>query len=280
MGLILNNNVEESKIYSAYGLTVYGKVNRYVWTIDNNREENALTTIRVVDAGGNDIFSMYMGNRCIFQCRIDDTMDNFLYWIAKDQPDEYRIENQVFKSLCQADSLFNHSIFNRKQKEKRQAEEAQRIAERQTTEEKQIAMINDYCIRKGLFFCQDYTEGYILKALTEAAFSMLNTADKKQIDRIIQFATEHPENKDVQIVKHDTIENIVKDIKQEGRLISMKRKTYNNVLKAARLIMKKGYEEKESLEMAVQVFDNMEMLQNGMSAEWFIEKIAPKNQLE
>lgn len=31
--------------------------------------------------------------------------------------------------------------------------------------------------------------------------------------------------------------------------------------------------------MAVQVFDNMEMLQNGMSAEWFIEKIAPKNQL-
>ena len=60
----------------------------------------------------------------------------------------------------------------------------------------------------------------------------------------------------------------------------MKKKTYNNVLKAARLIRKKGYEEKESLEMAVQVFDNMEMLQNGMSAEWFIEKIAPKNQLE
>ena len=59
----------------------------------------------------------------------------------------------------------------------------------------------------------------------------------------------------------------------------MKRKTYNNVLKAARLIKKKGYEKKESLEMAVQVFDNMEMLQNGMSAEWFIEKIAPKNQL-
>ena len=59
----------------------------------------------------------------------------------------------------------------------------------------------------------------------------------------------------------------------------MKRKTYNYVLKAAKLIMKKGYEEEESLEMAVQVFDNMEMLQNGMSAEWFIEKIVPKNQL-
>ena len=64
------------------------------------------------------------------------------------------------------------------------------------------------------------------------------------------------------------------------RLSRKKGKTYNNVLKAARLIRKKGYEEKESLEMAVQVFDNMEMLQNGMSAKWFIEKIAPKNQLE
>ena len=59
----------------------------------------------------------------------------------------------------------------------------------------------------------------------------------------------------------------------------MKRKTYNNVLKAARMIRKKGYEEKESLEMAVQVFDNMEMLKNGMSAEWFIEKKTKKNQL-
>ena len=59
----------------------------------------------------------------------------------------------------------------------------------------------------------------------------------------------------------------------------MKRKTYNNVLKAAKLIMKKGYEEKESLEMAVKIFDEMEALNNGMSAEWFIEKIAPKNQL-
>ena len=109
MGLILNNNVEESKIYSAYGLTVYGKINRYIWTMDNNKEEKVLITIRISDVEGNDIFSMQMGNRCIFQSRIDDTMDNFLYWIAKDQPDAYDIEKQVFKSLCASDCLFNHS---------------------------------------------------------------------------------------------------------------------------------------------------------------------------
>ena len=60
----------------------------------------------------------------------------------------------------------------------------------------------------------------------------------------------------------------------------MKKKTYNNVLKAARLIMKKGYEEKESLEMAVKIFDEMEALNNGMSIEWRISKIIPKSEWE
>ena len=56
----------------------------------------------------------------------------------------------------------------------------------------------------------------------------------------------------------------------------MKKKTSNNVLKAAKLIMKKGYEEKESLEMAVKIFDEMEALNNGMSIEWRISQIIPK----
>lgn len=49
----------------------------------------------------------------------------------------------------------------------------------------------------------------------------------------------------------------------------MKRKTYNNVVKASKMIMKKGYEQKEAQEMALQIFENMEPLKNGMSAEWF-----------
>lgn len=56
----------------------------------------------------------------------------------------------------------------------------------------------------------------------------------------------------------------------------MKRKTYNNVLKAGKLIQKKGYSEKESLEMAVQCFDNLEQMNNGMSVEWLIEFIKEK----
>lgn len=56
----------------------------------------------------------------------------------------------------------------------------------------------------------------------------------------------------------------------------MKRKTYNNVIKASKMIMKKGYEKQESLEMAVKIFDNLEQLKNGMPAEWLIDKIAEK----
>ena len=56
----------------------------------------------------------------------------------------------------------------------------------------------------------------------------------------------------------------------------MKRKTYNDVLKAARLIQKKGYEQKEALEIAVQKFDELEQMQNGMSVEWLIDKMAIK----
>ena len=42
----------------------------------------------------------------------------------------------------------------------------------------------------------------------------------------------------------------------------MKRKTYNNVIKASRLIMKKGYNKQESLDMAVKIFDMMEEMKN------------------
>lgn len=53
----------------------------------------------------------------------------------------------------------------------------------------------------------------------------------------------------------------------------MKQKTYNNVLKAGKLIQKKGYNEQESLEMAVNLFDQLEALHNGMSVEWLIGKL-------
>ena len=60
----------------------------------------------------------------------------------------------------------------------------------------------------------------------------------------------------------------------------MKRKTYNNVLKAGKLIQAKGYSEKESLEIAVQKFDELASFKNGRSVEWLIDKMAAKTERE
>ena len=53
----------------------------------------------------------------------------------------------------------------------------------------------------------------------------------------------------------------------------MKNKTYHNVLRAAKLIRAKGYDEQTSYDIALRCFENMEQSKNGMSAEWWIDKI-------
>jgi hypothetical protein len=53
----------------------------------------------------------------------------------------------------------------------------------------------------------------------------------------------------------------------------MKHKTYYNVLRAGKLIRAKGYDEQTSYKTAIQCFDNMEQSNNGMSVEWWIDKI-------
>ena len=212
MGLILNNNVEESKIMTAYGLTVYGKINRYIWTISDRAEENALITIRIADAEGNDIFSMNMGNNVILQSRIDDTMDNFLYWIAKDQPDAYDIEKQVFKSLCQSDSLFNHLIRQKKDKQRKADAERQRMEEAQKKERAAVDSINDYSDENGLIPVFTYEKVYLIKALTETAGNVIKTADNKYMEGLLQFMESHPDNIDARIIKSGTMEEILQYI--------------------------------------------------------------------
>lgn len=149
MGIIFDYKVEETQIMSAYGLIVYGKINKYDWMgINNYGMENALVTFRIVDNSGNDIFYMNMGNNCILQCRIDDTLDNFLWWIVKDHPDKYTIENQVYKSLCKSDCLFNYSISNRKAELRRVKEEKKRIEEAEKIQQENKDRIVSYCDKK------------------------------------------------------------------------------------------------------------------------------------
>lgn len=117
MGLVYLNNVKETEIYKAYGLTVLGHMHKYVWTVYGGKEEGVLTSIRIKeDASGNDVFETVLGNDGILQQRIDDTLDNFLFWIAEERPDKHSVETQVYKTLCCNNSLFNHTMEARKRK--------------------------------------------------------------------------------------------------------------------------------------------------------------------
>lgn len=54
----------------------------------------------------------------------------------------------------------------------------------------------------------------------------------------------------------------------------MKKRTYNNMLKATKMIAKKGYPWNEANEIAIKIFDQAEQQKNGMPIEWYIDKIA------
>lgn len=66
MGLLYLKN-EEKQLYSAYGLTVYGRQDRYEWTIfDDKLDENAYTSLRI-ERNREEIYNRNLGNRCIFE---------------------------------------------------------------------------------------------------------------------------------------------------------------------------------------------------------------------
>lgn len=62
----------------------------------------------------------------------------------------------------------------------------------------------------------------------------------------------------------------------------MTRKTYNNVVKAGKMIQKKGYSEKESLELAIKFFDQIEFARviDGakLHIEPMIERVIPADE--
>lgn len=218
MGIIYNNNVEEKELYSAYGLTVYGKENDYNWSIYPDRpKEKCYISLRIND-GKNDIVNINLGNRCVFKENFDRTIDNFLYWINKDFPSDYIIENAVFKSLTCADSIFNHLIEQRKYREHQEQEQRKQIAEREKEERAAIAEIENYCKEKGLLIYMKYKEVIILKALTNNVKNqMAETIKQNNMDRMkmyIDFVKKYPDNNDLRIIASGTIDEVLEYIRK------------------------------------------------------------------
>lgn len=212
MGIIYDGNVEEKKLYKAYGLTVYGKINRYIWTIYNEKEDECIITLRIADSAGNNVFDMYLGNNCIMYDTFDRTIDNFLYWISTENPDAEQIEKQVFESLCQSDCWFNDRIQMRKFNDQRKEEEQKRIEEQKRKEQAALEKIKKYCQERDLIFYYDGWTVYLLKTLNnKAEESVKNAIENRRFDNMksyIQFAEEYPENTDLRIIQSGEIKDI------------------------------------------------------------------------
>lgn len=212
MGIIYDGNVEEKKLYKAYGLTVYGKINRYVWTIDNGKEDECIITLRIADNTGNNILDMYLGNNCSMYDTFDRTIDNFLYWIVAENPDTEQIEKQVYQSLCQSDCWFNDRIRMRKFNDRRKEEERKRIEEQKRKEQAALDKIKEYCRKKDLIFYYDGWKVYLLKTSCDAATSLVNQAIEERnhtdMETYIRFAEKYPENRDLKVVQSGEIQEI------------------------------------------------------------------------
>lgn len=218
MGLIYNNKVPETKIMTAYGLTVYGKVNTYDWTL-YNKAENALISVRITDESGNDLIALNLGNVCIFQSRIDDTLDNFLYWIKTENPDMQSMENMIHNCLCQSNSLFNHRIETRKADARRKEQEQILILEREKKKELQLDKLKSYCKENGLLYYIGFNDDVtIIKPMTDhcrqSIADVLKNNDRKRMESYIEFAEKYPKNNDLRIVKRAALDSFVNGIKK------------------------------------------------------------------
>ena len=202
----------EKELYSAYGMTVYGETELYGWTIyDNKPNERVIISLRIV-RNKKDFYKQYLGNRCIFEENFNRTIDNFLWWIDKDNPDAYDIDNAVIKDLCETNSLFNHLIGNRKRKEQAEVNEKARAKAIREEEQRQIDLIKQYCEKKNLLFKQYYENVYLIKLHNKDVRQMIENADNEQFEGMRDFMNEHPDNKDAVIVMNGNIEDIVRQI--------------------------------------------------------------------
>lgn len=211
MGLVYLKK-EEKRIYEAYGMIVYGTQDRYTWSIYPDRsDENVYTSLRI-ERNGEEIYNRNLGNRCIFEENFDRTIDNFLWWINKDNPDVYDIDNAVIKNLCETNSIFNHLIGNRKRKEQAEANEKARVEAAREEEQRQIDLIKQYCEKKKLLFKQCFEKIYLIKLRNKDVRQMIENADNERFEGLRDFMNEHPGNKDAVIVMSGNIEDVARQI--------------------------------------------------------------------
>lgn len=223
MGLVYSfKETKEAKLYEAYGMVVYGNVNKYTWTIYPDRpDEEVYTSIRI-EKDGEDIVNEKFGNRCIFKEVFEKTIDNLLWWLDQDKPDPYEVEKIIFKSLCENSSLFNYRIESRKRKMLEKYRENERAEKRKVQMKELFHQLQSICDKKKWLLYQhgEYSECFIFKAKNKRAKEhILDTIAEDKSNRIksfADFAKKHADNTDVELIASGYIEDVVNMLKEKG----------------------------------------------------------------
>lgn len=217
---LVTHNEEEKQLYTAYGMTVYGTENEYDWAIyEKPKRSKVYTTLRIEKENEN-ILDLYLGNRFAFEDNFTRTIDNFLFWIDRESPDTYDIENQVFKSLCIADGLFNHRIESVKKRENLEAKEKERVRNIEEDWNNKVKFLSDICDKNGwLLYTNEIFDAYmIFKAKSKSGEEFLKkkiaAGDYKEMGKVAEFCTNYPENPDGDLIKSGRMDEGIEYFKE------------------------------------------------------------------
>lgn len=218
--IVDRNNAMEKELYCAYGYTVYGKKAIYIWTYDGSgREEDCYTSLRI-EKEGSDLYKKNFGNNCIciFHGIFQKNIDCFLWWIDKEQPDAWTIEQQVQKVLINNDCMFAHIIGNRRKKEEREQQEKKRAQQMEEKRQAVITEIMEYCNKRGLGIAYDGCSNMAVFKINRDAEKVKNLlADATQLKFILDYAKKYPENELTLVYEKDYMsdwKDVLSDIKQ------------------------------------------------------------------
>lgn len=117
--LYYNSDLRETKIYEAYGYTVYVKINKYQSSIDGFTND-CYTSIKIINSEGNEIINCSFSNQAIDKNVFTKTIDLFLFWISTNKPSQQEIINQIHKSLLAYNGLFITRMSSTKYKKRQE----------------------------------------------------------------------------------------------------------------------------------------------------------------
>lgn len=215
--IIENREEKQELLYSAYGYNVFGVLAEYKWTYDGSgRTEKCITRIVITDSDNKELCNRYLGNNVIFMNVFNKHIDNILWYLNHEKVDSWELDHHIIqKVLIENVSLLSCKVEQRKQKEKQEAEFNKQIAEREAIENKKKKAIQEYCIKKKLYYKFFYSNLYVFKINKEVdkVTELLDNANSKQFESFIDYAIKYPQNELTLVYTGSELDRMLSELK-------------------------------------------------------------------